>query len=230
MNWQTIRFWLAVVLVLVFSVLGLQGLMDEWRSVATLGQAMSAGTQSAYIFFGAVAIVALLSRWRWSRVPLYLWAASMIFTGVSAPIVWGGAGWAAGLFAAAVTVVIAGLVIWLVPLPAASAAFNRWRWAMAALFCVALAAILSVALRYGPTVLSWNKMETFCAGTRAGITREELQALTQQEGYTSVTGSDDKGAYLRIQDPDSKGSYSCEARFNPDGKMDRINFSAKGSN
>lgn len=228
MNWQTIRFWLAVLLVLVFCVLGFQGLIDEWNSLATPGQAMSAGAQSAYIFFGVVAIVALVSRWRWSRVPLYLWAASMIFTGISAPIVWGGSGWSGGLFAAVVTLAIAWLVIWLAPLPAASAIFNRWRWALAAVFCAALAAVMSVALRYGPVVLSWHKMETFCAGTRQDITREELQALTTEEGYASVPGSDAQGAYLRIQDADSK-RYSCVARFKPDGKISSINFSAKDS-
>ena len=228
MNWQTIRFWLAVLLVLVFCVLGLQGLIDEWKSVATMGQAMSAGTQSAYIFFGVVAIAALVSHWRWSRVPLYLWAASMIFTGISAPIVWGGAGWAGGLFAAGVTLAIAWLVIWLAPLPVASATFNRWRLALAAAFCVALAAVMSVALRYGPVVLDWHKMESFCAGTREGISRDELQALAAQEGYVPVPGSDAQGAYLRIQDPDSK-RYSCVARFKPDGKISSINFSAKDS-
>ena len=229
MNWQTIRFWLAVVLVLVFCVLGFQGLIEEWKSVATPGQAMSAGTQSAYIFFGVVAIAALVSHWRWSRVPLYLWAASMIFTGISAPIVWGGAGWGGGLFAAAVTLAIAWLVIWLAPLPTASATFNRWRLALAAAFCVALAAVLSVALRYGPVVLSWHKMESFCAGTRQDITREELQALTAEEGYASVPGSDAKGTYLRVQDPGSNGNYSCVARFKPDGKISSINFRAKDS-
>lgn len=229
MNWQTIRFWLAVLLVLVFCVLGFQGLMDEWKSVATPGQALSAGTQTAYILFGIVAIVALVSRQRWSRVPLYLWAISMIFTGVSAPIVWGGAGWSGGLFAAAVTLVIAWLVIWLAPLPATSAVFNRWRWIMAAVFCVAVAAVMSVALRYGPTVMLWHKMESFCAGTREGITRQELQALAEQEGYAGVPGSDAKGEYLRIQDPGSTEHYSCEARFKPDGKISSINFSAKDS-
>lgn len=227
MNLQTIRFWLVLLLVLVFSVLGLQGLTNEWRSVTGLGQSLSAATQSAYVLSGAVAILALLSRWRWSRGPLYLWAATMIATGATAPIVWGGAGWSAGLFAAAVTSVIAGLVIWLAPLPAASPAFNRWRWAMAALFCVAIAAVMSVALRYGPMVLSWKKMESFCAGTRDDITREQLRALAEQEGYTGVPGSDAKGPYLRITNPDSDRQYSCEARFKPDGKIDSINFTAK---
>ncbi len=229
MNWQTIRFWLAVLLELEFCVLGYQGLINEWQSVATPGQALSAGTQSAYIFFGVVAIIALVGRWRWSRIPLYLWAISMIFTGVSAPIVWGGGGWSAGLFAAGVTLVIAALTIWLAPLPAASATFNRWRWVMTAGFCVAVAAVMSVALRYGPTVLSWHKMESFCAGTRQDITREELQALTAEEGYTSIPGSDAQGAYLRILDPGSKENYSCEARFKPDGKIASISFSAKDS-
>ena len=228
MNWQTIRFWLALLLVLVFCVLGYQGLINEWKSVATLGQALSAGAQSAYIAFGVVAILALVSRQRWSRIPLYLWAATMIFTGVSAPIVWGGGSWSSGLFAAGVTLVIAALTIWLAPLPAASAVFTRWRWVMAAAFCVAVAAFMSVALRYGPTVLSWHKMESFCAGTREGITREELQALAAEEGYTGVPDSDAQGAYLRIQDPDSK-DRSCVARFKPDGKIASINFSAKGS-
>jgi hypothetical protein len=229
MNWQTIRFWLALFLVLVFCVLGFQGLINEWKSVTTSGQALSAGAQSAYICFGVVAIIALVSRRRWSRIPLYLWAASMIFTGVSAPIVWGGGGWGAGLFAAGVTLAIAVLTIWLAPLPAASAVFTRWRWALVTLFCVAVAAVMSVALRYGPTVLSWHKMESFCEGTRQDITREELQALTAEEGYASVPGSDAKGAYLRIHDPGSKGNYTCEARFKPDGKIASINFSAKDS-
>lgn len=227
MNWQAIRFWFAVLLVLVFCVLGLQGFTDEWKSVTTLGQAMSTGTQAAYVFFGLVSAVALVSRRRWSRIPLYLWAASMVFTGVSAPIVWGGGGWSAGLSAAAVTLAIAWFTIWLVPLPAVSVAFNRWRWILAAVFCVATAVVMSVALRYGPAVLSWHKMESFCEGTRKDITREELQALVVQEGYAAVPGDDAQGSYLGVQDPDSKGRYSCQFRFKSDGSVDHIDFTAK---
>ena len=110
---------------------------------------------------------------------------------------------------------------------------SRWRWVAAGLFTLAVLAVLyltlSVTLRYGPTALSWKKMEGFCAGAREDIDREQLKVLAEQEGYVAAPGSDTQGPYLRIHDPDPTSHYSCEARFKPNGSLDRISFSAKSN-
>ncbi|HEV2110944.1 MAG TPA: hypothetical protein VGT99_06305 [Gammaproteobacteria bacterium] len=233
MNWHTIRQWLAILALLGLSIAGFWGVDQQWRSVDGLGRGFSTAMQTLYSVLGILAAVALLMKHRWSRPLLYLWAAAIVLTGATAAVVWGEQGWKGAALATAMTLVIAAVVIWLAPLPPAGAAFKRWRWLAAGLFALAVLAVLylslSVALRYGPTALSWKKMEGFCAGAREGVNREQLKVLAEQEGYVAAPGSDTKGPYLRIRDPDPTTHYSCEARFKPDGSIERISFSAKSS-
>ena len=113
MRWQQIRSWLAILALLVLSVLGFQGLINEWRWAESAGQQFSAVMQSVYSLLGLVAAGALLMKQRWSRWALYAWAITMILTGATAPVVWGQGTWVAGLFAAVITGAFATAVIWL---------------------------------------------------------------------------------------------------------------------
>lgn len=231
MNWQKIRLWLAILALLALSIAGFWGVDQQWRSVDDFGRGFSTAMQTIYSVLGVLAAWALFMKHRWSRPFLYLWAAAIVFTGATAPVVWGEQGWKGAALATAMMLVVAAAVIWLAALPPADAAFKRWRWLAAGLFTLALLAVLylslSVALRYGPTALSWKKMEGFCAGVREGVNREQLKTLAEQEGYVAAPGSDTKGPYLRIRDPDPTTHYTCEARFKPDGSIEKISFSAK---
>src|SRR5579859_2549616 len=197
MRWHTVRLWLAILALLGLSITGFWGVDQQWRSVDDLGRGFSTAVQTVYSVLGVLAAAALLMKNRWSRPLLYLWAATLVLTGATAPVVWGEQGWKGAALATAMMLVVAAAVIWLAPLPPAGAAFRRWRWLAAGLFALALLAVLyltlSVALRYGPTALSWKKMEGFCADTREGINREQLKALAEEEGYVAAPGSDTKG-------------------------------------
>lgn len=228
MRWQKIRLWLAILALLTLSVLGFQGLINEWQHADTLGRQFSTCMQSAYSLLGIAAIVVLLMKQGWGRWLLYPWAAAMILTGVGAPVVWGQSGWWMGLFAAAVTALFSALTIWLAPLPAANPAFKRWRWWVAGVFvvCVLLVLSLSLAVPYVPLVVRGTKMEAFCEGMRHDVDRTQLQAIAEQQGYTVQTETDAKAPYLRIQDDASLGQYFCEARFRKDGSLSLMNFKA----
>ena len=235
MNWQKIRLWLAVLALIALSVSGFWGVDQEWRFATHFAEQFSACMQTVYSVLGLLAVPALFWRLGWSRPLLYLWAFALLLTGATAPLIWGGNGWWAGFFAACMMAVVAGLVIWLAPLPAPGASFARWRWAVVGGFGVAALVVLSVTARtvlsaasqIAPVALGGEHMEQFCAGMRQGITHDQLRTLVESQGYTSADTQDAKGAYLRIQDPAAPGSYHCEVRFKPDGSLASINFTAK---
>ncbi|HEV7165878.1 MAG TPA: hypothetical protein VGO35_10855 [Gammaproteobacteria bacterium] len=227
MKWQQIRSWLAILALVALSVAGFWGVDQEWRSAISSAQKFSAFVQIAYSVLGLLAVPALLLRYRWSRVLLYLWAFAILLTGATAPVIWGGGGWWAGFFAACMMAVISGLVIWLTPLPAPGTGLGHWRWLMAGAFGVAALVVLSVVVRaVAPVVVGGEHMERFCEGMRSGITERELADLAGRQGYLADPGDDAKGHYLRIEDDASKGRYRCEARFKPDGAIATMNFTA----
>lgn len=235
MNWQKIKLWLALLALVALSVSGFWGVDQEWRYAAGVATLFSTCMQTVYSVLGLVAVPALLMRWRWSRGLLYLWAFTLVLTGATAPIVWGGNGWWAGFFAACMMAVVAGIVIWLAPLLAPGDSFRRWRWGIAGLFGVAALVVMSVAAKtvlsvtekVGPVALGGEHMEQFCEGLRQDISRDPLRKLVESEGYSSADASDAKGPYLRIEDPAQPGRYHCEARFKPDGSLASVNFTAK---
>lgn len=111
MNWQKLRWLLAVLALLALSATSCIGYTDELRSMRTLGQEICAASQLVYGVLGLMAAGALLWRPRWSRRLLYPWAAAMTLTGLTAPVAWGDGSWAAGVFGGVVTAAIASLVI-----------------------------------------------------------------------------------------------------------------------
>jgi len=234
MNWQKIRLALALLALVALSVSGFWGVDQEWRHATGLAAMLSTFMQTVYSVLGLLAVPALLLRSRWSRALLYLWAFTLVLTGATAPIIWGGNGWWACFFAACMMAVAAGLVILFAPLPAPSEAFKRWRWGLAGVFGAAALVVLyvtgenvvSVTAKLAPAALDWKHMEGFCAGTRSGINEKDLTALADQEGYAAQPGDDAKGHYLRIVAPGSTEHYRCEARFKPDGSIASMNFSA----
>jgi len=230
MNWRVIRLWLAILALIALSIAGFWGVDQEWRYAVSLAGKFSTFMQTAYAVLGLVAALLLL-RWpRWARPLLYLWALTLVLTGATAPIIWGGNGAVAAVIAACIMAVLSGVVIWLAPLPLATGPLLRWRWLIAGTFAIAAVAVLAATLRFAPTAIRWKRMEGFCSGLAKDTTQKELADLAKQEGYLTSTGSDDKGPFLEITGDDSITSqYSCQARFKPDGTIDIISFTAGGT-
>ena len=214
---------------MALSVSGFWGVDQEWRYADTLGAKFSTFMQTLYSLFGVLAIVPVWRQRPWARPLLYLWAATLIFTGATAPIIWGGTGWGTGAFAAALMVLVSGAVIVLAPLPPSADRSKRWRWIAGGVFALAVAGIISVTLQYAPTVLQGRAMEKFCSGLQGGITESELQALAVREGYDTKQGRDEQGTYLQMDEDSSGRLYRCRARFKPDGTIASINFTANAS-
>lgn len=235
MDWQKIRLWLALLALVGLSISGLWGVGQEWHYSNRLLAMSSTFMQTLYSVFGLAALPALLLRSRSARPLLYLWAFTLVLTGATAPVIWGSGGWWAGFFAACMMAVVAGLVIWLAPLPVPGELFRRWRWGVVAMFGAATLVVLyvtannviTVTEKLAPVALGGERMERFCEGLRQDLTHDELRALVDTQGYSSKDASDAKGTYLRIDDPTAPGSYHCEARFKPDGSLASVNFTAK---
>ncbi len=110
---RSIAHWTAIALLVVLSTLGLNSAVDVLDSASTLGQQAATATQFGYALAGLLAAGALLARRPWARRPLWLWAGLITLTGGMAPVVWAGAGLAAGFAAAAACAATAALVVWL---------------------------------------------------------------------------------------------------------------------
>lgn len=229
MPWQNLRRWAAILALLALSVSGFWGVDQEWRYAANLAAKFSTLMQTLYAVLGVLAASSLFYGRRGTRALLYLWALTLILTGATAPVIWGEQGWVAGLLAAALTAVIGGAVVWVAPLPPPGTVFNRWRWLVAGLYVLAAIAVLAVTVQYAPSAVRGAHMEEFCRGLPQGITSPELAVLAEREGYAATAGHDAKGVFLKITsgDPRNAFDYSCEARFKPDGRIDRINFTAR---
>lgn len=226
MRWQAIRLWAAIFALLVLSILGFRGVLQEWRYADNLGRQFSTYLQILYSLLGLAGALAILLRQRWSRAALYAWAAALVLTGATAPVIWVETGWWPGVFAAAITALTAGAVIWLAPLPAAGAAFNRWRWVAAGGYAAAGFLVLYLLVNYEPLAVHGKELWDFCYHTPGGLTRVQLEEMVTQRGFAAVPGTDAKGQYLRIQDARSGGHYYCEARFKY-GKIDSMNYTAR---
>jgi len=224
LNWRYIRIGFAILLLAVLSVSGFVGVDQEWRYATSLADKFSTFMQVAYSVLGVLAVPVLLFQLRGLRALLYAWAACLVLTGATAPVIWGGTGWWPAFFAACLMAVISGLVIWLAPLPQAQGRLRLWRWLLAGLFAVATVVVLSVVVSVAPTVIRGRSMEKFCEGLPGSLDQKGLADMVRQQGYIATPGQDAKGSYLRIDDDRSEGHYRCEARFKPDGKLDIMNF------
>jgi hypothetical protein len=232
--WQKIRLWLAILGLVALSVSGFWGLDQEWQHTTTWTSRFSAFMQTAFAVLGLVAILPLWRGLPWARGALYLWACTLVMTGATAPVIWAQAGWGAALVAAAMTGACAAIVIWVAPLPPAEGALRRWRWLLASLGVLAVLVAswtifkvyAPVAERYAPLVLHAKEMEGFCEGLPAGLTRDQLTAMADKQGYVAAPGHDEKGDLLKLTDPLSPGQYYCEARFKPNGEISNMSFTA----
>ena len=113
---RSIARWVATALIVALSALALKSAVDQLDSASTVGQQAATAAQFGYAAAGLVAAGALLGRRWWAGKPLGLWAGLITVTGGMAPVVWGGAGVAVGLVAAAASAAIAALVMWLASL------------------------------------------------------------------------------------------------------------------
>jgi hypothetical protein len=232
--WQKTRLWLAILGLAALSVSGFWGVDQEWLHAGNWAERFSTFMQIAYSILGLVAIVPMWRRLGWARATLYLWTFTLVMTGATAPVVWGQGGWLQAGFAAAITGACAAIVIWLAPLPPAAGVLKRWRWPMTAFGVLAVLvaswamvkAYTPVAERYAPLVLHAKQMEGFCEGLPAGLTRDQLAAMADKQGYVATPGHDEKGDLLKLTDPLEPGQYDCTARFKPDGTVAVMNFTA----
>lgn len=108
---------------------------------------------------------------------------------------------------------------------------KRLRWVGLAVIVLAVAALgLYRARAYAPLVANGEHMESFCEGLRKDMTRAELKAVVDTQGYRSSDQSDKQGPFLRIDDDSAGGHYHCEVRFKPDGNIGYIGFTAQAKN
>lgn len=232
--WQKTRLWLVILALVALSVSGFWGVDQEWQHATSWATQFSAFMQTAYALLGIVAILPLWRRLPWARAILYLWTFTLVMTGATAPVVWGQGGWLQAGVAAAITGACAAIIVWLAPLPPATGALKRWRWPLTALGVLAvvvaswamLKAYAPEVERLAPLVLHAKQMEGFCEGLPAGLTRDQLTAMAEKQGYAAAPGHDDKGDLLKLTDPLDPGQYYCEARFKPDGTIAVMNFTA----
>ena len=227
-TWRYLRIALSVIILAGLSVSGFWGVDQEWKYASDFAARFSTFMQTAYAVLGLLAVPVLLLRLRGTRPLLYVWAFCLVLTGATAPIIWAHAGWWTGFFAACMSGVVSGVVILLAPLPQPQQAFLRWRWMLAALFVVAALVVLSAAVKVAPAVIHGRDMEAFCEGMNKDLDQKGLTTTVQQQGYIATQGSDAKGAFLKITSDEAGGSlsYSCQARFKPNGKLDSISFTA----
>jgi len=105
---------------------------------------------------------------------------------------------------------------------------KRWRWVGLAVVVLAATALGFYRARaYAPLVANGERMEGFCEGLRKDMTRAELKAVVDTQGYRSSDQSDKQGPFLRIDDDGSGGHYHCEVRFKPDGSLGVVSFTAE---
>jgi hypothetical protein len=198
---------------------------QEWRSADTYGRQFSSFMQSAYAVLGLLAIVALLWRRAWARFLLWLWAATMLLTAATAPVIWAEAGWKPALLALAVTAVIAAVVLWLAPLLPRAKGAKLWVSTVVALAGLCALTMAIPAIQYAPVIAGAKQMEGFCAGLREDLNPKQLADLAATEGYKASDRTDKKGPFVRLDDPANPGKYRCEIRYK-DGKLDSVNFTA----
>lgn len=111
MRWRMIRTALAALLILAFSLLSVWDLENRWADSAGFGQLFSNWVQSACALLGLAAIAGIFMRARWLRPVLWAWAGTLLLTGATAPMIWGGQGIGACLMAAVITGAIAAAVM-----------------------------------------------------------------------------------------------------------------------
>lgn len=227
MNWRTLRTVFAMVCLLGLSLAGLWGLAQEWRYSDSFGRIFSVSMQSLYSVLGLAACFALYVGWCRTRELMWAWGIALLLTGATAPVIWSEQGWTGAAMAFGITGACALLVVWLVPLPATERHASLWHWFAGGFAAMVALAVIWTSLRTVPVVVAGKDMEQFCRGMRSGVTRPELVALSQRQGYGTQAGKDSNGEYLRVEDPASGGHYYCEARFKPDGDIASMEFQAK---
>jgi hypothetical protein len=108
--------WLVFSLILLGG-LGIQGTwsgINDWPEAVTRLQFMSSAMQVTYGVLSLIAIPGLLISWRGLKAVLHLWLAAITITGGLAPVAWGESSVWTGIAAAALTLVIGLVIIWIV--------------------------------------------------------------------------------------------------------------------
>lgn len=104
---------IGVLLLLVLSWTGVSGAIEQYPEIHSTGQWFQTAAQLALGVFSALTIVVMFWGRRWRPIAFIGFALSAMLAGGLAPIVWGQQGVVEGLLAAAASLLIAQLIIWL---------------------------------------------------------------------------------------------------------------------
>lgn len=102
-----------VLLLLFTGVSGLRNGFHEYRDAVTNGQRFATATEVAYGIVSWIALVALLRKRPWARVPLVVWAALVTLTASVAAVTWGDAGLGGAAAGGISVAAVCGLAVWL---------------------------------------------------------------------------------------------------------------------
>jgi len=109
---RNLGFWLSVVFLLLLGVAGLEGFLNDFDQVETLGQRIHTLAQVSFGIAGVAAAIGAILRERWARTVALVFAFSVALTAGLAPVVWGDAGTASGIASAGLAFLI-GMVLYL---------------------------------------------------------------------------------------------------------------------
>jgi len=98
---------------LVLAWFGLQGGIQQWSELQSLGQRIQTAAQLAYGLFALLTVASISRTSTFARVVQVSWLVTITIAAGMAPVVWGGATWGAGLVAGLAALLLALLILWL---------------------------------------------------------------------------------------------------------------------
>ena len=110
---RNVLLGIGLLLLLGLAWTGVSGAIEQWPEAHTTGQALQTAAQLALGVFSALTIFVMFRGRRWRPIAFIGLALSAMLAGGLAPVVWGDQGVVEGLLAAAASLLIAQLIIWL---------------------------------------------------------------------------------------------------------------------
>jgi hypothetical protein len=110
---RTVLLGIGLLLLLGLAWTSVSGAIEQWPEMHTTGQAIQTAAQLTLGVFSALTIVVMFWGRRGRTIAFIGFALSAMLAGGLAPIVWGQQGVVEGLLAAAASLLIAQLIIWL---------------------------------------------------------------------------------------------------------------------
>jgi hypothetical protein len=104
---------LVSILLLILARLGIAGWISQWPESHSVAQKVQTVAQFGYGFLALFAVVSIFWQQGTARFIRIFWLITLTIAGGLAPIVWGEAGWAAGIGAGLAALLIGILMLWL---------------------------------------------------------------------------------------------------------------------